>query len=90
MCYLFKFATTMSEGGYFFLNGFAISHLAFFPNFFPPPNYYVEIPVEKSLVPDGNLLRNAGSSLSFQIIVVSAVVVAVCLSLGFQKAKKAA
>ena len=80
----------MSEGGYFFLNGFAISHLTFFPNFFPPPNYYVEIPVEKSLVPDGNLLRNAGSSLSFQIIVISATILAVCISLGVQKARKLA
>jgi hypothetical protein len=42
VCYLFKFTTLLDEGGYFFLNGFGIAHLSFFPNFFKeaiPPFY---------------------------------------------------
>jgi hypothetical protein len=87
VCYLFKFTTTLTEGGYFFLNGFGIASLTFFPNFFPPPDYYVETPMEKSLVPDGNLLRNAGSSMSYQLVVMGVLLVAVVSSFLYQKGK---
>jgi hypothetical protein len=87
VCFLFKFTAAFSEGGYFFLDGFGIANLTFFPNFFPPPDYYVETPVEKSLIPDGNLFRNAGCSLSFQIVALGILLVAVLTSLAVQHKK---
>ena len=62
--------------------------MTFFPNFFTPPNYYVETPVEKSLVPDGNLFRNAGSSLSFQLVALGVLFAAVLASFIYQKVKR--
>jgi hypothetical protein len=43
VCYLFIFLSTLEEGGYFFLNGFSITHIGFFPNFFKNfiPDYFV-------------------------------------------------
>lgn len=41
----------------------------------------MEVPYEKSLVPDGNLLRNAGYTFSYQIIVVGLLAAALIGSL---------
>jgi hypothetical protein len=61
--------------------------MSFFPNFFTPPEYYVETPVEKSLVPDGNLFRNAGSSISFQLIALGVLFVGALVSFIYQRVK---
>jgi hypothetical protein len=89
VCYLFKYSSSLDEGAYFFLNGFGISHLSFFPNFFSGliPEFYVETPVEKTLVPDGNLLRNAGSTFSYQIVVIGLFSIGVIASLCLWKAR---
>jgi hypothetical protein len=43
VCYLFKYAAPLDNGGYFFLNGFGVAHLSFFPNFFKGiiPEFYL-------------------------------------------------
>lgn len=65
-------------------------HYLFFPNFFYStiPNGYVEYPAERSLIPDGNFIRNAGSSISFLIIVFVLVLIASCVSLLLYKYKR--
>lgn len=61
--------------------------MGFFSNFFASliPEYYVEYPVQKSLVPDGNLIRNAGNSLSYQLVVIGAFLLAIIVSFAVQK-----
>lgn len=70
--YLFKFTTVHSEGMYHFLNGFGFGHVLFWPNFVYGVlgQGYRAYPAERALVPDGNFIRNAGSSLSFMAICV--------------------
>lgn len=89
VCYLFKYASMLESGGYFFLNGFGISHLNFFPNFFSGliSPYYVETEVEKTLIPDGNLLRNAGFTFSFQLIVLGLLAISAVVSVLYSKYK---
>lgn len=55
---------------YHFLNGFGFMHYLMFPNFFYSaiPDSYLEYPAEKSLIPDANFIRNAGSSISFMLV----------------------
>jgi hypothetical protein len=86
VCYLFKYASKgLDAGAYFFLNGFGIAHLSFFPSFFSVPNYYIEIPFEKSLLPDGNLIRNAGHTFSHQLIVIGITAVALLASVLYSR-----
>jgi hypothetical protein len=89
VCYLFKYATTLESGGYFFLNGFGVTHLNVFPNFFSSliSPYYVENTVERTLIPDGNLLRNAGYTFSYQIITAVLLVIAAIASIIYSKVK---
>ena len=72
------------------MNGFGIAHLSFFPNFFSEliPNFYLEVPYEKTLIPDGNLLRNAGNTFSYQLIFAFVLIVAAVISLIYQKQKE--
>jgi len=85
--YLFKFTRLHTEGMYHFLNGFGFMHFLMFPNFFYgtiPPNY-VEYPAEKSLIPDGNFLRSAGSSISLLIIALAIMTIASIISFAVYK-----
>jgi len=89
VCYLFAFSTSIDQGSYFFLKGFGIAHLSFFPNFFASlisPDY-VESTLEKNFIPDANLLRNAGFSFSYQLIVLGIWGLAILISY-FLKANK--
>lgn len=67
---------------YYFLYGFRISHFLWFPNFFEPeiPGSYTEYPAETVLIPDGNFIRNAGSSISFGLIVFGVMLIALVIS----------
>lgn len=89
VCYLFKFTNLLNEGQYFFLNGFGIAHLSFFPNFFKEaiPPFYVENPIENSLIPDGNLLRNSGFTFSFQLLFLVILIISIIISLMCKLAK---
>ena len=87
--YLFKFVTIHTEGMYHFLNGFGFMHIFIFPNFFYgaiPPDY-VEYPVEPSLIPDSNFIRNAGNSISFLIIVILILIIASIVSFSIYKTR---
>lgn len=72
---------------YNFLEGFGFANLNFLPSFFNGaiPKDYVEYPAERSLTPDGNLIRNAGFSLSFIIIVIGLIVLAFIVSYAIHK-----
>lgn len=85
--YLFKYTHVHREGMYHFLNGFGFMHVLWFPNFFygTIPEDYSEYPAEQSLIPDGNFIRNAGSSLSFLLIVVIIMMVACAVSYGIYR-----
>ena len=87
--YLFKFTRLHSEGMYHFLNGFGFMHFLMWPNFFYSaiPKDYYEYPAEKSLIPDGNFIRTAGSSISFLIIVIGVTALAALISFIVYKAK---
>jgi len=76
--YLFKYLKLDDNGLYGFLEGFGYSMLNFFPNFFAKtvPQDYAEITNKGSLVPDANLIRNAGFVFSYQLIVL------LCLGIG--------
>ena len=80
--YLFKFTNVHADGMYHFLNGFGFMHFLFFPNFFygTIPTDYYEYPAESSLIPDGNFIRGAGSSISFMLIVLVVMIIAVIVS----------
>lgn len=88
--YLFKYTQLHTEGMYHFLNGFGFMHFLMFPNFFYAaiPSGYAEYPAEKSLIPDGNFIRNAGSSISFLLIVLLIMSIASIVSYAIFKAKK--
>lgn len=89
--YLFKYVHVHSDGMYHFLNGFGFMHILFFPNFFwnSIPKNYMEYPAEKSLIPDGNFVRNAGSSLSFLVIVLITLAIATAVSFAvFKKSER--
>ena len=81
--YLFKFTQVHSEGMYHFLNGFGFMHFLMFPNFFYSaiPSDYYEYPAERSLIPDANFIRSAGSSISFLLIVLLLTAIASIISL---------
>lgn len=62
----------MPQEIYSFLQGFRFSHFSFFWNAFSsliPPDY-TETNHPESLVPDGNLLRQAGFSLTLQLFLL--------------------
>ena len=87
--YLFKFTRVHPEGMYHFLNGFGFMHILFWPNFFYsaiPPGYR-EYPAETSLIPDANFLRNAGSSISYALVVLVVLIIAMLVSLLLFKKK---
>ena len=87
--YLFKFTQLYPEGMYHFLNGFGYMHFLMFPNFFYStiPSSYIEYPHEKSLMPDGNFIRNAGSSISLLLIAIALTITASIISYTIFKAK---
>ena len=88
--YLFKFTQLHHEGMYHFLNGFGFMHFLMFPNFFYSaiPSGFIEYPVEKSLIPDGNFVRNAGSSISFCLIALLVTGIASIVSYAVYKSKE--
>jgi len=61
--------------------------LSFFPNFFSSlvPSDYVEITNQQSLVPDANLIRNAGFIFSYQIIIIGCLLAGILVSFGWWK-----
>jgi hypothetical protein len=72
VAHLFKYIKLDENGFYGFLEGFGYSMFSFFPNFFVKtiPQDYVEITNKSSLIPDANLIRNAGFVFSYQLIVL--------------------
>lgn len=57
-------------------------HYLWFPNFFSSaiPHGLKEFPAEKSYIPDGNFIRNAGASVSFLLlwVVITGLLASVC------------
>ena len=90
VAYLFKFTQLHQEGMYHFLNGFGFMHFLWFPNFFYStiPTGFIEYPVEKSLIPDGNFIRNAGSSISFCLVVLVVTGLASVVSYAVYRSKE--
>lgn len=80
--YLFKYTRLQEEGMYHFLNGFGFMHFLMFPNFFYStiPSGFVEYPAEKCLIPDGNFVRNAGSSISLCLVAMAVTGIASIIS----------
>ena len=87
--YLFKFTHLHSAGMYHFLNGFGFMHILFWPNFFygTIPSGYAEYPAESSLIPDANFFRNAGSSISFLLVMILVTIIGVIVSYAVFKSK---
>lgn len=52
------------------------------------PEDYIEYPAERSLVPDGNLIRNTGFCFSFIIIMIGLITIGFAISYVIYKIKE--
>lgn len=87
VCYLLqvRLQGAKTRGPTSFSTGLGLRIFSFFPSFFSVPNYYIEIPFEKSLLPDGNLIRNAGHTFLHQLIVIGITAVALLASVLYSR-----